>query len=126
VAVGEAGLVPFEARHVRFMDLFGLVDRDMARQPGGMHRRVHVEHFLERAPAAVVFANLDFQPPYGPYQYGRELLPSEAFHRSYRRVDLGSEMATLGWALYLRRDADPAARGLAWAASDDRRPSASP
>jgi hypothetical protein len=119
VAVGEAGLVPFEARHVRFMDLFGLVDRDMARQPGGMHRRVHVEHVLERAPAAVVFANLDFQPPFGPYQYGRELLPSEAFHRSYRRVDLGGEMATLGWALYLRRDVDPAARGLAWAPSDD-------
>jgi hypothetical protein len=120
VAIGEAGLVPFEARHVRFMDLFGLVDPDMARQPGGMHRRVHVDHVLERAPAAVVFANLDYQPPYGPYQYGRELLPSPAFQAAYRRVDLGPEMATLGWALYLRSNADPAARGLTW--SDEHTP----
>jgi arabinofuranosyltransferase len=118
VAIGEAGIIPFEARHVRFMDLFGLVDEDMARQPGAMHHKVHVSHVLDRAPAAVVFAHLNVQPPYGPYQYESELLPSPAFHAAYRRVDLGEEMDVLGWALYLRRDVDPAAHGLAWAATD--------
>ncbi|HTQ46650.1 MAG TPA: hypothetical protein VMI75_28045 [Polyangiaceae bacterium] len=115
VAIGEAGLVPFEALHVKFMDLFGLVDSDMARQPGAMHSRVHVEHVLERGPAAVVFAHLHVLPPYGPYQYGQALLSSASFHERYRRVDLGSELTTLGWALYLRRDVDAAAHDLSWA-----------
>jgi hypothetical protein len=115
VAIGEAGLVPFQALHVRFMDLFGLVDRDMARQPGGMHRRVHVEHVVERHPGAVLFAHLHVLPPFGPYQYGQELLSSASFHEKYRRVDLGSELTTLGWALYLRRDIDAAAHDLSWA-----------
>jgi hypothetical protein len=118
VAVGEAGLIPFEARHVRFMDFFGLVDEDMARQPGGMHHKVHVAHVLERAPLAVVFAHLDVKPPYGPYQYESELLPSPAFRARYRRVELGDEMALLGWALYLRRDVAPEQHGLAWSPED--------
>jgi hypothetical protein len=118
VAVGEAGLVPFEARHVRFMDLFGLVDRDMARQAGAMHRKVHVEHFLERRPMAVVFAQLHYRPPYGQFQYATELLPSPRFHGAYRRVALGAEVEALGWALYLRRDANPAAYALRWAEHD--------
>jgi hypothetical protein len=118
VAVGEAGLVPFEARHVRFMDLFGLVDRDMARQAGAMHNKVRVEHFLERRPIAVAFAQLHHRPPYGQYQYATELLPSPRFHEAYRRVALGAEIETLGWALYLRRDADPTAHTLRWAERD--------
>jgi hypothetical protein len=118
VAVGEAGLVPFEARHVRFMDLFGLVDRDMARQPGAMHRKVRVEHFLERRPMAVVFAQLHYRPPYGQFQYAHELLPSPSFHAAYRRVALGAQIEALGWALYLRRDANPAAHALRWAERD--------
>jgi hypothetical protein len=121
VAIGEAGLVPFAAPHVRVMDLFGLIDPDMARQPGGMHRRVHVEHMLVRAPVAIAFAHLSRQPPYGPYQYGSELLPSAAFHTAYRRVDLADDLQTAGWALYLRRDVDPAAHGLAWSTSDPLR-----
>jgi hypothetical protein len=115
IAIGEAGLVPFQALHVKFMDLFGLVDRDMARQPGALHGRVHVEHVLERGPAAVVFAHLDVSPPFGPYQYGQELLSSASFHEKYRRIDVGSELTTLGWALYLRRDIDAAAHDLSWA-----------
>jgi hypothetical protein len=118
VAVGEAGLVPYAAPHVRFLDLFGLVDRDMARQPGGMHLRVHADYVIARAPIAVTFAHLNYQPPLGPYQYGQELLASAAFHRAYRRVVLGDEMAAVGWALYLRRDVDPASHGMAWAPSD--------
>jgi hypothetical protein len=125
IAIGEAGLIPFEARHVRFMDMFGLVDRDMATQPGGMHRRVHADHVIARAPGAVVFAHLHVQPPYGPYQYGGELLTSAAFRRAYRRVDLGAELETLGWAIYLRHDIDPAAHGLSWG-DDDARVIASP
>jgi hypothetical protein len=120
VAIGEAGLVPFEARDVRFMDLFGLVDRDMARQPGVMHSRVHAAHVLERAPGAVLFAHLQLLPPYGPYQYGPELLASPAFLSAYRLVDVGSELRDFGWALYLRRDLDPMTRGLVWAAADPR------
>jgi arabinofuranosyltransferase len=122
VAIGEAGLVPFVARDVRFMDLFGLVDRDMARQPGWMHHRVHVAHVLERAPGAVMFAHLQLLPPYGPHQYGPELLASSAFHASYRLVDVGPELEAFGWALYLRRDLDPAAHDLVWASHDPRAP----
>jgi MFS family permease len=121
VAIGEAGLVPFDAIDVRFMDLFGLVDRDMARQPGFMHNRVHVAHVLERAPSAVLFAHLEVLPPYGPYQYGPELLAAGAFHAAYRRVDIGSELEAFGWALYVRRDVDPGAHGLAWADHDSLR-----
>lgn len=117
VAIGEAGLVAFEARNVRFMDLFGLVDRDMARQPGWMHHRVHVEHVIERSPAAVLFAHLHALPPFGPYQYGRELLGSPAFHAVYRRVEVGADLEVSGWALYLRRDIDPATRHVAWASA---------
>ncbi len=120
VAIGEAGLVPFEALDVRFMDLFGLVDRDMARQPGWMHNRVHVAHVLERAPGAVMFAHLQLLPPYGPYQYGPELLASPAFHAAYRLVDVGPDLEAFGWALYLRRDLDPAAHNLVWASHDPR------
>ncbi|HVU02855.1 MAG TPA: hypothetical protein VHE30_13940 [Polyangiaceae bacterium] len=115
VAIGEAGIIPFQARHVRFMDLFGLVDADMARQPGYMHHRVHTAHVLERNPAAVLFAHLRDEPPFGPYQYGPELLSSDAFHRRYARVELGPYLDTLGWALFLRRDIDPSSRHLAWA-----------
>jgi arabinofuranosyltransferase len=122
VAIGEAGLVPFEALDVRFMDLFGLVDRDMARQPGWMHNRVHVAHVLERAPGAVMFAHLQLLPPYGPYQYGPELLASAAFHAAYRLVDVGPDLEAFGWALYLRRDLDPAAHNLTWARHDPRAP----
>ncbi len=122
VAIGEAGLVPFEAFHVRFMDLFGLVDRDMAQQPGWMHNRVHAAHVVERAPGAVLFAQLTVLPPYGPYQYGQELLPSPAFHAAYRLADVGPELEALGWALYLRRDLDPGAHGLTWASQDPRAP----
>jgi hypothetical protein len=118
VAIGEAGLVPFEARDVRFMDLFGLVDRDMARQPGAMHHKVHVGHVLERAPGAVLFSHLNLEPPYGPFQYGAELLGSPAFHAAYRQVDSGAGLEAFGWALYMRRDIDPHAHGLAWAAAD--------
>jgi arabinofuranosyltransferase len=124
VAIGEAGLVPYEARDVRFMDLFGLVDRDMARQPGYMHNRVRVAHFLQRAPAAVLFAHLQASPPYGPYQYGPELLMSRAFHEAYRMVDVGPELDSAGWALYMRRDLDPRAHSLAWASADAREVSA--
>lgn len=125
VAIGEAGLVPYEALDVRFMDLFGLVDRDMALQPGFMHNRVHVAHFLERAPAAVLFAHLEAPPPYGPYQYGPELLESRAFHNAYRMIDVGPELESAGWGLYMRRDLDPHARSLEWASVDARATSAS-
>lgn len=125
VAIGEACLVPYEAIDVRFMDLFGLVDRDMALQPGFMHNRVHVAHFLERAPAAVLFAHLEAPPPYGPYQYGPELLKSRAFHRAYRMIDAGPELESAGWGLYMRRDLDPHARSLEWAPVDAREASAS-
>jgi arabinofuranosyltransferase len=118
VALGEVGIIPFEAMQVRFLDMFGLVDRDMARQPGHMHARVHAAHLVERAPVAVVFAHLHEQPPFGPYQYGAELLPSPAFHAAYRRVDLDADLTTLGWAIYLRRDVDAAAHGLAWSTQD--------
>jgi hypothetical protein len=121
VAIGEAGLVPFEAIDVRFMDLFGLVDRDMARQPGFMHNRAHVAHVLDRAPSAVLFAHLEVLPPYGPYQYGPELLSAGTFHAAYRRVDIGSELEAFGWALYVRRDVDPRAHGLTWADHDTLR-----
>jgi arabinofuranosyltransferase len=104
IAVGEAGLIPYEAPSVRFMDLFGLVDRDMALQPGVLHHRVRVAHFLERSPVAIVFAHLHHDPPYGPYQYGVELLQSARFHQSYQRVELDDTLDTLGWALYARRD----------------------
>jgi arabinofuranosyltransferase len=122
VAIGEAGLVPYEALDVRFMDLFGLVDRDMARQPGFMHNRVHVAHVLERAPGAVMFAHLELLPPYGPHQYGPELLASPAFHAAYRLVDVGPELEAFGWALYLRRDLEPTKHHLVWAAHDPRAP----
>jgi hypothetical protein len=118
VAIGEAGLIPFEARHVRFMDLMGLVDEDMARQPGAMHEKVHASHVVERAPVAVVFAHLNFRPPYGPYQYGAELLGSAAFHAAYRRVELDDDITLLGWALYVRRDIDAPGLGLVWSRSD--------
>lgn len=118
VAIGEAGLIPFEARDVRFMDLFGLVDADMARQEGGMHRRVHTPHVIARHPAAVVFAHLKMQPPFGPYQYGPELLQSETFHVAYRRVKLSEELDLQGWALYARRDFALESRDLEWLRED--------
>jgi hypothetical protein len=118
VAIGEAGLIPFEALNVRFLDMFGLVDEDMARQPGGMHHRVHVDHLLARKPTAVLFAHLTVEPPYGPYQYGRELLASEKFHFHYRRVDIGTDLKDVGWALYLRRELDAKSYRLEWVPRD--------
>ena len=76
----------------------------------------------ERAPGAVMFAHLQLLPPYGPYQYGPELLASPAFHAAYRLVDVGPDLEAFGWALYLRRDVDPSAHGLAWADHDSLRP----
>jgi hypothetical protein len=122
VAISEAGLIAYEARDVRIMDLHGLVDSDIAHQPGGLHDHVHVAHILERAPAAVLFAHLHHNPPYGNHAYARELLPSPAFHAKYARVDLGPEVTALGWALYLRRDVDPGAHGFAWASADPLSP----
>jgi hypothetical protein len=121
VAVGEAGLIPYVARSVRFMDLFGLVDRDMARQPGGMHQRVHITHFLERAPTAVVMAHLHRSPPFGQYQYGRELLTSARFHAAYRRIQIGREQDEAGWAVYLRSSLSAPDFELAWVGDDPLR-----
>ncbi|HEY5961529.1 MAG TPA: hypothetical protein VIV60_33450, partial [Polyangiaceae bacterium] len=125
VAIGEAGLIPFVARDTRFLDMFGLVDADMARQPGGMHRRVHVKHLLERRPQAIVFAHLSADPPFGPYQYGPELLDSRQFHDCYRRVTVSSSLDRTGWALYVRSDVDIATSKLEWASQDPLRISAS-
>lgn len=118
VAIGEAGLIPYEAIDVRFLDMFGLVDEDMARQPGGMHQRVHCAHLMDRNPVAVVFAHLTTEPPYGPYQYGPELLTSGQFHANYRRVTMNDALSAVGWALYVKRTEDIAARGLSWAPTD--------
>jgi len=118
VAIGEAGLIPFEAMDVRFLDMFGLVDADIAHQPGGMHQRVHQVHLVERQPIAVVFAHLTTQPPFGPYQYGPELLQSQLFHANYRRVRLDRSLEAFGWALYVKRNVEVGARNLEWSATD--------
>jgi hypothetical protein len=122
VAISEAGLIGYEALDVRFMDLHGLVDSDMAHQPGALHDHVHAAHVIERAPAAVLFAHLHHLPPYGNHAYARELLTNDAFHAKYARVDLGPEVTSLGWALYLRRDVDAPAHGFEWVSADPLAP----
>ena len=104
VAIGEAGLVPFEALDVRFLDLLAINDRELASKPRAMHDKVRFEDVVRRRPAAVLFAHLHVRPPYGPYAYGRELLGDKRFFLAYRRLDLGERLTLLGWALYLRKD----------------------
>lgn len=53
LAAGEAGVLPYYTR-LRFLDLGALMDKHLARQPGGMHRKYDVDYVLGRAPDYVV------------------------------------------------------------------------
>lgn len=52
LALGEAGVVPYLTRFPT-LDLFGLTDRHIARQPGPLHRKFDLDYVLGRRPEYV-------------------------------------------------------------------------
>lgn len=84
LALGEAGLVPYLTR-LPVLDLFGLTDRHLARQPGALHRKFDVEYVLERDPDYVFL--LAQQTPegvlYSDHHHATVLLAEPRFRQRY-------------------------------------------
>jgi hypothetical protein len=85
VAIGEAGLIPYYAE-TRIIDMFGLIDKHIARQPGLLHIKGDAKYVLERKPDYIVLValcdtdgNVRYAQP--PYQ---ALLGSGEFNNQYR------------------------------------------
>lgn len=49
LALGEAGVIPYLTKPP-ILDLFGLMDRHIARQPGGLHRKFDADYVFRRNP----------------------------------------------------------------------------
>ncbi len=100
LAAGEAGVLPYYTR-LRFLDLGALMDKHLARRPGGMHLKYDVDYVLARAPDYVVLQGkytaatrkLD-----STTEYSLRLMADGRFLERYR-----FEWQHRGLALFVRR-----------------------
>lgn len=98
LALGEAGVVPYVTRFP-VLDLFGLTDRHIARQPGPLHRKFDVDYVLARRPEYVFL--LAQRAPEGhwfsDHHHATVLLQNDRFQSEY------AVLRDFGGAVLLRR-----------------------
>ncbi len=85
LAAGEAGIVPYYSG-LPFLDLGGLIDRHIARQPGALHYKVDVDYVFDRSPRFVFMQCRSLDPLRAYYDGGMDaaLLADPRFRRQYR------------------------------------------
>jgi arabinofuranosyltransferase len=91
VALGEAGIIPYVSGR-RVLDLFGLMDRQIARAPGGIWEKVDLDYVFTRRPDYLLLSHTAWVN--GAWQtkfaYARRLLADPRFGQQYelRWMDL--------------------------------------
>jgi arabinofuranosyltransferase len=102
LAIGEAGVVPYYTG-LPVLDLFGLLDKRIARMPGARHHKFDTQYVLSRRPEYVLLlARRDAAGRvYSRYTHGQQLLADSRFVRDYRI------MHDFGRAILFRRIAGP-------------------
>lgn len=84
LALGEAGLIPYYTK-LPVLDLLGLMDRHIARQPGALHTKFDVDYVFHRNPSHIFL--LARRSPEGTWlsdQYhARALFEDARFERNY-------------------------------------------
>jgi arabinofuranosyltransferase len=88
VALGEAGIIPYFADDVNVIDIFGLMDRQIARIPGLLHHKGDAEYVLSRNPDYILL--LVQEDVAGNIRYAtepmRQFLDSRSFAGKYKLV----------------------------------------
>jgi len=86
VAGTEAGIIPYFSG-MRFIDMFGLLDRHIARRPGGLHAKYDAAYVLGRKPDFIVLGFVQtgaideaVWPP------DREMVVAEGFKSAYQEA----------------------------------------
>jgi hypothetical protein len=114
VALEEMGLIPWHAPDLRFIDLYGLVTREVARLEGGLHqKRAAAAWMLDQRPEYVVILALPQPQPdvatmVGVYPASQDVLADPRFAASYlpmRREERGTpQFGRLDMIAFVRRD----------------------
>ncbi len=102
LAIGEAGVVPYYTG-LPVLDLFGLLDKRIARLPGIRHHKFDTEYVLSRRPEYVLLlVRRDATGKvHSSYTHGQRLLTDSRFLRDYE------SMHDFGGAILFRRIARP-------------------
>jgi len=107
----EAGILPY-VTEFRFLDLMGLTDAHLAKQPGAIHEKSDPDYVLGRGPDLVLFLLTkkweQGTPPPTATRAGRELLTNPKFLQEYKLkqiVPRGDESlwGTAYWYLYEKK-----------------------
>lgn len=86
LATSEAGVIPYYTG-LPLLDLGGLVDKHLARQPGALHQKVDVDYVLAREPAYVVLQGAHDERKgafHSTTVYSSSLLGDRRFQERYR------------------------------------------
>jgi arabinofuranosyltransferase len=88
VALGEAGMIPYYAKHINVIDIFGLMDRHIAHIAGLLHQKGDAEYVLGRNPDYILL--LVQEDEAGIIRYAeqpmRQLLDSRLFTERYKII----------------------------------------
>lgn len=128
LAIGEAGIVPYVSEH-RYIDLFGLNDKVVARMPGYWFYKEPTDYVLSRDPDYIVLAgdmapDPDWAARFPPhlreqfmnhrrflYPYGDALARSAVFRERYREVAaVGTPSSADNFVIFCRTNEEPPAR----------------
>ncbi|WP_437618596.1 hypothetical protein [Sorangium sp. So ce1151] len=128
LAIGEAGIVPYISEH-RYIDLFGLNDKVVARMPGYWFYKKPTDYVLSRDPDYIVLAG-DMAPDPGwaarfpphlreqfmshrrfLYPHGDALARSAAFRERYREIAaVGRPSSADNFVIFCRINEGPTTR----------------
>ncbi len=86
VALGEAGIIPYYSG-VRVLDMFGLMDKHIARLPGPIHVKFDADYVLSRQPDYILLAGVKREQDgklASPYVYANVLWREARFRDAYQ------------------------------------------
>ncbi|MCX7048518.1 MAG: hypothetical protein NTX50_23915 [Candidatus Sumerlaeota bacterium] len=109
LATGEAGIVPYYSR-LNVIDLSGLMNERIARQPGALHYKIDTRYVLSRRPRFIFIQLQSINPPKAFYPGGPDeaLLRNAGFQRRYTLLKVWQRgfppYGPNPMALFMRRD----------------------